>query len=189
MPDNQQKTSFMTREEIESIGFASVGENVLISRKTSIYTPEKMIIGNNVRIDDFSLLSGNIKLGNYVHIASYSSIFGSHGVSFEDYSCISIRTTILSASDDVSGNFFGNPTIPEELRQVSGGAVLLKKFSWVGAHCLILPDVTIEEGTAIGAMSMVARNTKPWTLYFGVPAVAVKVRDKGVLEKERDFLR
>lgn len=48
---------FYSREQLEKIGFKSLGENVLISDKTSIYSPENISIGNNVRVDDFSILS------------------------------------------------------------------------------------------------------------------------------------
>ena len=60
--------SFYSDEELKKIRFKSLGENVLISKKASIYSPEKIIIGNNVRIDDFCILSGNIQIGNHVHI-------------------------------------------------------------------------------------------------------------------------
>ncbi len=48
---------FYTRKELERIGFKSIGENVLISDKTSIYSPQNISIGNNVRIDDYCVLS------------------------------------------------------------------------------------------------------------------------------------
>ena len=48
---------FYSKEQLEKIGFKSLGENVLISDKTSIYSPENISIGNDVRIDDFSILS------------------------------------------------------------------------------------------------------------------------------------
>ena len=68
------QTSFYSPEELKEIGFKSVGENVLISRKVSIYSPQKISIGNNVRIDDFCILSGNITLGNYCRIAAYCAL-------------------------------------------------------------------------------------------------------------------
>lgn len=49
--------AILTREEIEQMGFASVGENVLISTKASFYGISKIHIGNNVRIDDFCVIS------------------------------------------------------------------------------------------------------------------------------------
>ena len=70
------KTSFYTDEELKEIGFKSYGKNVLLSRKTSIYGANNISIGNNVRIDDFCILSGNITLGNYIHIASACLLFG-----------------------------------------------------------------------------------------------------------------
>ena len=48
---------FYSREQLKKIGFKSLGKNVLISDKTSIYSPENISIGNNVRVDDFSILS------------------------------------------------------------------------------------------------------------------------------------
>lgn len=54
---------FYSREQLEKIGFKFLGNNVLISDKTSIYSPENISIGNNVRVDDFSILSA----GGRVH--------------------------------------------------------------------------------------------------------------------------
>lgn len=70
------KNSFLSIEEIKKIGFKSVGNEVYISRFAKFYSPEKMEIGSNVRIDDFCLLSGKIVLGNYIHISAYSALYG-----------------------------------------------------------------------------------------------------------------
>ena len=55
------QNSFYNPEEVLQLGFKSVGENVLISRFARFYGIGNMEIGNNVRIDDFSILSGKIK--------------------------------------------------------------------------------------------------------------------------------
>jgi len=49
-------TSFLSQEEIQNMGFASVGSKVHISRKASFYSPQNIHIGENVRVDDFCLL-------------------------------------------------------------------------------------------------------------------------------------
>ena len=67
--------SFYSIDEIKKIGFKSIGNNVLISKKASFYNAETMVIGNNVRIDDFCILSGIIEIRDYVHIAAYSGLF------------------------------------------------------------------------------------------------------------------
>jgi len=66
-------TSYYSKIELSQIGFKSLGDNVLISKKTSFYGISRICIGNNVRIDDFCVLSagiGGIFIGNYVHIGT-----------------------------------------------------------------------------------------------------------------------
>ncbi|MBT3210423.1 MAG: acyltransferase, partial [Planctomycetaceae bacterium] len=66
--------SFYSMEELQTLGLASFGKDVKISRKASIYNPGQISIGNHVRIDDFCVLSageGGIEIGDYVHIAVY----------------------------------------------------------------------------------------------------------------------
>ena len=72
-------SGFYTRDELEDFGFSRIGNNVLISRKASIYGAKNMKIGSNVRIDDFCLLVGSIFLGDYIHIAAYTGLHASMG--------------------------------------------------------------------------------------------------------------
>lgn len=78
--------SFYSRSELEHIGFATIGKNVLLSRKASIYSPAMISIGDNVRIDDFCILSGCIGIGSQVHISAYVALYGGMGITIEDYS-------------------------------------------------------------------------------------------------------
>ncbi|MGL5278334.1 MAG: acyltransferase [Cetobacterium sp.] len=180
--------AFYTREELKKIGFKSLGENVLISDKCSIYLPEKIEIGSNVRIDDFCILSGDIKIGNYVHIAAYSALFGGAGIEMEDFSGISSRVTLYSVSDDYSGEFLTNPTVPSKFKKVEEGKVILKKHSLVGASTVVLPGVILGEGTSIGANSLVTKSTEEWSIYFGNPVKRLKARKKDLLELEKQLL-
>lgn len=97
------KNSFNTPNELIEIGFKNFGNNVSIGRLAKFYGAENIEIGNNVRIDDFCLLSGNICLGNYIHISAYSALYGKFGIVMQDYSGLSPRCTILSATDDFEG--------------------------------------------------------------------------------------
>ena len=49
--------SFLSTEELSKLSFKSVGSNVFVSRYAKFYGVEQIIIGNNVRIDDFCILS------------------------------------------------------------------------------------------------------------------------------------
>ena len=180
---------FYNREELEKIGFKSLGENVLISDKTSIYSPEKISIGNNVRIDDFCILSGEITIGNYIHIAAYCAYYGAGMIEIQDFSTTSSRVTIYSQSDDYSGETMTNPMIPEKYKNVTYGKVTIEKHCIVGASSVILPGVTLKEGTAVGAMSLVNKSTEAWKIYFGTPAKILKERKKELLQLEKEFIK
>ncbi|MEG0236066.1 MAG: acyltransferase [Cetobacterium sp.] len=180
---------FYTKEELKKIGFKSVGENVLISDKCSIYSPESIEIGSSVRIDDFCILSGNIKIGNYIHIAAYSALFGGAGIIMEDFSGLSARGLVYSVSDDYSGEFLTNPMIPEKYRGISKGKVIFKKHSLVGAGSIVLPGVILEEGTSVGANSLIIKSTQEWSIYAGSPAKKIKDRKKELLKLEEKFLK
>jgi galactoside O-acetyltransferase len=174
--------AFLNIRQLQALGLKSYGQNVLISDKASIYSPHLISIGSNVRIDDFCILSGTITLGNYIHIAAYSALYGKLGIEMEDYAGLSPRCTIFSASDDFSGEYMVSPMVPDELTNVTGGKVTIKQFTQIGAGTVILPNVTLEEGTAIGAMSLVKNDTEEWSIYGGCPAKKLKKRKRNILK-------
>ena len=104
--------SFYSQKELQSMGFRSLGDNVLISRKASIYGIERISVGSNVRVDDFCILSGKIELGDYIHIAAYSALYGGEeGIFIDDFVNMSSRISVYSVSDDYSGETMTNPMI------------------------------------------------------------------------------
>ena len=70
------KNSFLSEAELSDLGLKQVGQNVSISKLASFYGTENIAIGNNVRIDDFCILSGRIKIGNYIHVAAGCYLYG-----------------------------------------------------------------------------------------------------------------
>lgn len=179
-------TSFYSKEEINNMGFKNCGENVLISRKASIYGVSDISIGENVRIDDFCILSGNITLGNYIHLGAYSALFGgTKGIQMMDFSGLSSRCVIYAETDDYMGDFLTNPTVPAEYRNVFGGKVTLQKHVIIGSGTCILPDVTLAEGVSVGAMSMVHKSLDEWGVYVGCPCKRIRDRSKNLIELEQ----
>ena len=176
------QTSFYSDEELLSMGFKSIGKGCMISRKASLYGVGGMIIGNNVRIDDFCILSGTITLGNNIHISAYVALYGAEGIEFEDYTGISARSTIYSAMDDFSGDYLVGPIHPEEYTHVIGGKVTVKAFTQIGANVLVFPNLTIGEGCVIGACSMVRKDLDPWGIYYGLPVKKAKERRKEMVK-------
>lgn len=181
---------FMTREEVAGMGFASVGDNVLLSDKASYYNCGNIEIGSNVRIDDFCVLSagkGGIKIGSFVHIAVYSSIIGAGQITLADFCNISSRVAIYSSNDDYSGTWMTNPTLPEQFTNITSAAVNLGKHVIVGSGSVILPGVIVADGVAVGALSLVSKNCEAFGVYTGVPAKKIKNRKKDLLMIEKMF--
>ena len=182
------KTSFYSNEELNEIGFKKIGKNVLISRNACIYGASRMVIGDNVRIDDFCILSGKIELGSHVHIAVHSCIFaGETGVKINDFAGVSSRSAIYAESDDYSGEYLTNPTVDEDVRKVICGRVDLGRHVLLGTGTTVLPGVTIGEGTAVGCMSLVNKPLDSWGIYAGVPCRLKKERAKSLLICEKEL--
>ena len=184
------KTNFYSEEELKEIGLKAYGKNVLISRNATIYGADKINIGDNVRIDDFCILSGNISLGSYIHIAAYCGLFGGvAGIIMEDFTAVSSRSAVYAASDDYSGAALTNPMLPDKFRNVIEGAVTIKKHSIIGTGSTILPNITIGEGCSVGSMSLVNKSIDAWGIYVGIPCKRIKERKKDLLELEKEFLK
>lgn len=180
-----QNIMFLTEDQLSQVGFKSYGSNVLISDKCSIYGAKDMGIGNNVRIDDFCILSGEIHIGDFVHIACHTTLIGKGGIWIGDYAGISGHCSVYSSSDDFSGDALTNPTINERYTNVKNIPTVLKDHSVVGAGSVILPGSYLDEGAAIGAMSLVKGYVKHFTINAGNPLRYIKDRSRRLLTLEQ----
>lgn len=181
--------SYYSEAELLEMGFKYIGRNVKVSRKASIYGIANISIDDNSRIDDFTLLSGHIKIGKYVHISAYTALFaGEAGIEIEDFCTISVRCNVFAVSDDYSGQALTNPTISDKYRLVTSKRVIFKKHAIVGTGSTVLPGVIVDEGASFGAMSLIIRDSKPWMMYVGAPAKELRPRKREPLQLEGKFL-
>jgi galactoside O-acetyltransferase len=186
-------SSFYSNEELLELGFKNLGKEVKISKKASLYGISRMEVGDFSRIDDFCVISagdGGIIIGKFVHIACHVSIIGKEKIQLKDFVGVSSHSSIYSSSDDYTGGALTNPTIfIEKYRDVDNRPVTLEKHALIGAHSCILPGVTIGQGTAIGAHSLVVKDVIPMVVATGVPCRPVKPRFDDLLELEKLFLK
>lgn len=174
--------SFYSDQELDTLGLSSFGKNVKISRNVALYSPETIVIGNNVRIDDFCILSGLITLKSNIHISAYCGLFGGGGIVIDDFSGLSPKTLIFSKTDDFSGEYMVGPMVPDSVRHIIEGKVTLEKYVQVGASSVILPNTTLHIGSATGACTLINQDLPAWSLSVGVPARVIKDRSKNILE-------
>jgi len=181
--------SYFTQDELNKLPFKYIGKNVKISKHCTIYNFDNIEIDDNSRIDDFCVISGKIKIGTNVHITPMSLLAGGiEGILLEDFTTLAYGVKVFSQSDDYSGFTMTNSTIPTIYKKEYKKEVLIKKHSIIGAGSIIMPGVILEDGTSVGAMSLVRKSTKPWGIYVGNPAKRIKDRKKDLLELEKQYL-
>lgn len=183
-------TSYYSVEELETLGLKSYGKDVKISRHACFYGAENISIGNNVRIDDFCIFSGHIILGSNIHIAAFAALYGGHeGIVIDDFANLSSRISVYSTSDDYSGETMTNPTIPDEYKNVKSAPVHIGRHAIIGSNTVILPGVTIAEGSSFGSFSFINHDSEPWSINVGIPFKKIKERSKNLLVLEEQFLK
>lgn len=180
---------YLTDETVRAMGFKKVGRNVKISSQASIYDCERIEIGDNSRIDDFSMLSGTVSIGRNVLLTAYSNLAGGEpGIVMEDFSCLAYGCHVFAQSDDYSGATMTNSTVPKKYKREIKSAVHIGRHCIVGAGSIIFPGVTIAEGCSVGALSLVNKSIEPWGIYAGRPVRRLKERSRDLLILEQQYL-
>jgi galactoside O-acetyltransferase len=185
------KEGFLSNEELKEMGFKSVGEDVLISKKASIYCPELITIGNHVRIDDFCYLVGNITIGNYIHIGAFAGIHATRdsSVTMKDFSGLASQATIFAISDDYTGKKITGGMVDEKYRDIITSDIVLEKFAIAAVDSTMFPGAYLAEGTVLGAKSLLMSKTEPWWTYFGIPCRKLSKREKNSLQLEKEMMK
>lgn len=177
-----------TEDDLRDEGFRALGRNVRIARNCTIVGAENISIGDNVRIDGYCTLvaagNGYIELGSFIHIGGYCVLLAGAGITMADFSGLSWGVQVYTKSDDFSGRHLTNPTVPAHYTGVKGGKVVLERHAIVGAGSVILPKVTLGEGVAVGALSLVTKSLAAWGIYSGMPAARIKARSRDLLTLE-----
>lgn len=164
--------------------FKNIGIDLFVAENAIIKRPELVDFGNHVAIDIGVYLSTEAVIGDYVHIAPYVCVIGGEKAKLVmgDFSGIAAGSKIICGSDDFTKGMM-NPQVPLKYKKTKFTTITIEKYACVGVNCVIMPGITISEGSVIGAGSIVTKNTEPWTIYVGSPAKAIKLRDKEFILK------
>jgi acetyltransferase-like isoleucine patch superfamily enzyme len=158
-----------------------VGEDVFISKSAEITRPELCTIGNHVAIDSFFYCTTKLKVGDYVHISPHVAVIGGRhtGLFVSDFCFISVGARMVCGSELFQGEGLIGPLIPDAYKdQQKLEPIYLQRFSGACANSVIMPGVTLAEGSILGANSFLKESTEPWTIYAGNPARPIKSRKK-----------
>ncbi len=182
---------FLGRVELESLGIGCGGDDVQVHTSVVIVAPERLRLGNHVRVDPFSLLSasGEISLGDHIHIGSHCTLIGATAIRIEDFAGISHGARLFSATDDFGGSCLTGPTVPDHLRNVLSAPIHLRRHAVIGSGAVVLPGVTMGEGAILGALSLLRSDLPAWQIWSGVPARYLRDRQREVLRLEGEIDR
>lgn len=114
----------------------------------------------------------NFSVGDDVDFAKGVLVTTDGGVTIGNRVLIGYATQILSSNHRV-------PPLPEKIFGAghAKNPVTIADDVWIGANCIILPGVTIGEGSIVAAGSVVTRDVPAFTYVGGIPAKVIKERD------------
>ena len=149
------------------------GQNVMIGHNVLFARPEKVFLGDNVRIDPFTLVVCGLEAEGNNQISSHAIMNGRQTVKLGKWVGFGYRTTILTGSEDFTGEFgpandhFGHNISTE-------GDVVFEDYSNALTNSLIMPGVTIPEGAVIAAYATATQRNSlmPYWIYGMQPSVS-----------------
>jgi len=112
----------------------------------------------------------NIRIGKNSIINRRCYLDGRGGLVIGENISISPECYLVSLTHEYDSPDFKAKALP----------VTIKAFSWIGARAIILPGVSLAEGTVVGAGAVVSRSTEAWDIVAGNPAKRIGKRNSQV---------
>lgn len=171
-----------------------LGNNVKIGKTVNIRNPEKVVILDNVIIDDFTYISGNLEVGSFSHIAPNSTLTsGTSKIKIGNCVGISNNCAIHASTAEYLNPSLDYPTIPK--RYKFGGIsknVILEDYVLIGSGCLLLPGLKFPAGAAAAGHTILReRKYDQWTLYSGYNAekLSNRIKSKVLNNKIKNYFK
>ena len=179
--------------------FKHCGKDLIVGRSCVFRHPTKIRIGDNVTIDDLSLIDargtdaqgivledgvminrntciqskgGDISIGKFVTVGAGSSLVSWSGIRIDEGSVLA-GGCYLSAGKFDYGEL-GTSILEQE--PISSGPITIGKNSWIATRVTVLDGVRIGENAIIAAGAVVAGNIPPCAIASGNPAKVVFLR-------------
>lgn len=114
----------------------------------------------------------NLQIGEYCFINEGAYWSAKGGVKIGNNVIFGPKTTIWTYNHNYKGTYlpYGGPDLLEK--------VIIEDNVWVGMNSIILPGVTIGEGSIIGAGSIVTKDVPKLCIVGGNPATLIGKRDE-----------
>lgn len=190
---------FLLRKKLYPSLFRSVGGGLIIGRNVVIRHARNIVIGNDVTIDDNSLIDGRgageaglvledeviinrncmvqakggaIRLGRRTTLGSNSVVISTAGVEFGE-AVMSAGNCYVSAG---AYRVDGQPAAIMDQDAYSDGPIVIGDGAWLGTGVIVLDAVSVGRGAVIGANAVVNKDIPDNSIAVGVPAKVLRFR-------------
>ena len=128
---------------------AKIGGNVVIKPNVRIKFPWFLHVGDNVWIGE------SVWIDNLCQVTVGDNV------------CLSQEAYLLTGNHDFKSKAFDLIVKP----------IAIENGVWIGARAIVCPGVTLKSHSVITVGSVVQKDTEPYTIYRGNPAVATGKRE------------
>jgi len=174
------------------------GDNSLVEAGARLQYPQRIRLGNGVRIASQAMLRANteqatgitigdhttvhesaliaanlgrVAIGRHSWVGPFCLVYGNGDVSIGDNVLIAAHTSINTVS-----HHFERCDIPINDQGIYCDPVTIEDDAWIGMNAVILQGVRIGKGAIVGAGAVVTRDVPAWNIVMGVPARIVSQR-------------
>lgn len=108
---------------------------------------------------------GQITIGDNVHIARDSIISSAFSIHIGREVTLGPRSTVMDYNHG-----FSDPDSGVMEQPLTGGAISISDYVWIGANAVVLAGIDIGQGAIVGAGSVVTRDVPQYAIVAGAPA-------------------
>jgi maltose O-acetyltransferase len=127
-------------------------------------------VGRSLIFSGCHIGSGEIRIGRGVFVNRNVFIDASAAVHIEDGVWIAMNSSIVTSTHTIGD-------ADRRAGRLQAKPVTIGAGSWLGAHVVVAPGVTIGRGCVVGANSLVNKDCEPNGLYVGSPARRIRDLD------------
>lgn len=151
-----------------------VGRRVRLRGKPRVVNHGRMVIGEKVRLDSTAATlelvtetDGTLDVGDHAFLNFGCNIAATELIRIGSYSLLGPYCMLMD-------NAYHRIEPERRDERPESKPIVLERNVWLGARTIVLPGVTIGEGSCVGAGSVVTKDVPPRTFVAGVPAVEVR---------------
>lgn len=157
--------------------FNLIGDNVIFEAGVLVFHPENIILGSNIYIGHNTILKGYyqslMEIGTDTWIGQGCFFHSAGGLKIGNAVGIGPMVKILTSHHDDQYPELAVLELPLKFEPV-----VIEDGADIGTGTVILPGVTIGRNSIIGAGSVVTRDVQPSSIYTGVPAKFLRMRNQ-----------